>query len=178
LEEDKKRNMQEIKFAVADDAELISKLVNSGYRGDYSRQGWTSEVDLLDGTRIDAEGVREAIHRPETIILKYLLDDHIVGCVELTVSQDKMYLGMLTVEPQLQAKGIGRSLIQYAEKLAQEKKLSAIFMTVISDRKELIAWYNRLGFLFTGEIRPFDANDPVFGIPKKKLEFVVLEKKI
>ncbi len=170
--------MQEIKFAVPDDAELISTLVNSGYRGEYSRQGWTTEVDLLDGTRIDAAGVREAINRPGTTVLKYLMDEKIVGCVELTVYDEKLYLGMLTVDPQLQAKGIGRSLIQFAEKFAQEKKLAAIFMTVISDRKELIAWYNRLGFLFTGETKPFDINDPVFGIPKKKLEFVVLEKKI
>jgi ribosomal protein S18 acetylase RimI-like enzyme len=170
--------MQEIQIAVPEDSYSISVLVNSGYRGAYSRQGWTTEADLLDGTRIDAAGVEHAINQPGTVVLKYLLDERIVGCVELTVQGEKMYLGMLTVDPQLQAKGIGRSLIQFAEKLALEKKLNAIYMTVISDRNELIAWYNRLGFLFTGETRPFDIDDPVFGIPKKKLEFVVLEKKL
>ena len=50
-------------------------------------------------------------------------------------------------------------------------------MTVIANRGELIAWYERRGYVLTGERRPFPLDDPRFGLPKTRdLAFVVLEK--
>ena len=85
---------------------------------------------------------------------------------------------MLTVDPLLQGGGIGKQLMKAAEAEAKKQNCDRIYMTVISDRVELIAWYERHGYKNTGEKKPFPAGDPRFGIPKKHIEFVVLEKMI
>jgi len=164
--------------ATLEDVLELDKLVNSAYRGDSSRQGWTTEADLLDGTRTDAEGIAELIETPGTLLLKYVEAAKILGCVELKNENGKLYLGMLTVQPNLQGKGIGKKLLFEAEAEARNQNCSSIFMTVISARKELIEWYVRHGYTMTGERKPFSFTDPRFGQPKMKLEFVVLEKKV
>ncbi len=164
--------------AVVEDASELNVLVNSAYRGDSSRQGWTTEADLLDGTRIDANGIAELIQTPGTTLLKYIEEDKILGCVELKKNEGKLYLGMLTVRPTLQGKGIGKELLNAAEGEAKRQGCSSIYMSVISVRKELIDWYMRHGYTLTGERKPFAFTDPRFGQPKMKLEFVVLEKKL
>lgn len=164
--------------ATPEDASRLNQLVNSAYRGDSSRQGWTTEADLLDGTRTDAAALAALLQTPGTRLLKYVEHEEIIGCVELRNQDDKLYLGMLTVKPNLQGKGIGKELLKAAEQEALNQQCHTIYMTVISERKELIAWYVRHGYHLTGETKPFAFNDPRFGQPKRKLEFVVLEKKI
>lgn len=166
----------EIFTATESDAEAIAALVNSGYRGDYSRQGWTSEVELLGGSRIDAHELKLVMQRKSTVVLKGVQEDKIISCVELAIHHNKLYLGMLTVEPTLQAGGIGKRMLAAADTYARERGCKSIYMTVISERSELIAWYGRHGFLPTGEEKPFNNTNPVFGLPKKPLKFVVLEK--
>ena len=166
----------EILTATAKDAPELNILVNSAYRGDSSRQGWTTEADLIDGTRTDAAVIEETINKPGCTILKYVKDGQILGCVELHNEKEKLYLGMLTVRPHLQGKGIGKDLLKASEEEAKKQKCKSIFMTVISVRKELIDWYIRQGYVNTGERKPFAFDDPRFGQPKKPLEFVVLEK--
>jgi ribosomal protein S18 acetylase RimI-like enzyme len=164
--------------ASVEDAHELDILVNSAYRGDSSRQGWTTEADLLDGTRTDAAAIAELIQTPGTTILKYVEENKIIGCVELRNQNGKLYLGMLTVRPHLQGRGIGKELLKTAEAEAEKQKCKSIFMTVISIRKELLDWYIRHGYQLTGERKPFAFNDPRFGQPKMNLEFVVLEKKL
>lgn len=164
--------------AVVEDAPALETLVNSAYRGDSSRQGWTTEADLLDGTRTDAAAIADLIQTPGTTLLKFVEEKEILGCVELRNQDDRLYLGMLTVRPNLQGKGIGKELLKAAEAEAKNQKCSSIFMTVISVRKELIDWYVRHGYHLTNERKPFAFNDPRFGQPKQKLEFVVLEKRL
>src|SRR5690349_6051975 len=108
-------NGYRIEVATPQDAVRLSELVNSAYRGDYARQGWTTEGDLLDGTRTDADALKEIITRPGTVILKYVEQEKILACVELDIQSEKLYLGMLTVEPSLQGKGVGKILLQAAE---------------------------------------------------------------
>ena len=168
----------EIIPATSKDASELSVLVNSAYRGDSSRQGWTTEADLLDGTRTDAAAIEDIINKPGSIILKYVENEKILGCVELHSENEKLYLGMLTVRPHSQGKGIGKDLLKAVEAEAKKQKCKSIFMTVISVRKELIDWYVRHGYKDTGERKPFAFNDPRFGQPKRQLEFVVLEKAI
>jgi len=167
-----------ITTATIDDIPELAELINSGYRGKASRKGWTTEADLLDGTRTDVEGVKDLIARKGTTVLKYVENDEILGCVELNKVATKLYLGMLTVSPRLQNKGIGKQLLQAAEAEAKKLACHSVFMTVISGRDELIAWYLRHGYHDTGERKPFEVPDVRWGIPKQKLEFVVLEKKV
>ena len=161
-----------------EDAHQLSNLVNSAYRGDSSRRGWTTEADLLDGTRTDAKAIEELLVKPHTEILKYVDDAGILGCVELERKGDHMYLGMLTVHPDLQGKGIGKQLLKAAEEEGRKQGCSAIFMNVISVRNELIDWYVRHGYYDTGQRKPFEVPDSRWGIPKMDLEFAVLEKKL
>ena len=165
--------------ATLSDVSELNALVNSAYRGESSRQGWTTEADLLDGIRVDNERIEEIINKPGAVILKYADDKNkITACVHLEKKGNKLYLGMLTVSPLLQGKGIGNELLRMAEAEAKKLSCSSIYMTVITDRIELIAWYGRHGYINTGEIKPFPHGDPRFGLPKKHLEFVVLKKMV
>jgi ribosomal protein S18 acetylase RimI-like enzyme len=165
--------------AALSDVTAINALVNSVYRGDSSKQGWTTEADLLGGQRCDPDEIAEIINDKDQLILLCLQDDRLVGTVNLHRKNDKAYLGMLAVRSDLQAAGIGKQLVAKAEKYVVEQwDLHKIEMTVIKQRPELISWYNRRGYLATGETRPFPYDDPRFGVPKiKDLEFVVLEKR-
>ncbi len=164
--------------ASTDDAAELNILVNSAYRGDESKQGWTTEADMLEGTRIDEAALRDLIQKPGTTILKYEEDGSLLGCVELRIEGTKLYLGTLSVKPNTQGKGIGKKLLQAGEEHAKQVGCSAITMTVIDGRQELIDWYIRHGYALTGERKPFVVPDERWGIPKKQLEFVVLEKKV
>lgn len=165
--------------ATTEDVPALVALVNSGYRGDSSRQGWTTEADLLGGIRIDEESMTDLIKAPGSAVLKATdATGAIHGCVHLQDAEKALYLGMLTVSPALQNAGIGRELMLAAESFAQRKDFSAITMTVISVREELIAWYQRRGYADTGERKPFPMNDPRFGLPKQPLEFIVMEKQL
>ena len=160
------------------DVETIATLVNSAYRGDHAKKGWTTEADMIDGTRTDAAALADVIKKPGTTILKYEQDGKIVGCVELKTDHGKLYLGMLTVEPSIQGGGIGKKMLSAAEDFGKTQGCRSVYMTVITIRKELIDWYKRHGYEDTGERKPFQFNDPRFGQPKQKLEFLVLEKQL
>lgn len=165
-----------IQPATAADVPALNKLVNSAYRGDSSRQGWATEADLLDGTRIDETALLELINKPDTTVLTYVEDGPILGCVELRKEGTGLYLGMLSVRPDLQSKGIGKKLMFAGEDFGRKNGCTKMFMTVISVRDTLIEWYVRHGYRLTGERKPFNMPDERWGIPKQQLEFVVLEK--
>lgn len=167
-----------ISKAVLLDASELNELVNSAYRGDSSRQGWTTEADLLDGSRVTQDLMEEILGKSDTTILKYVEGGRILACVELRNTSGKLYLGMLTVSPTLQGKGIGKVMLHAAEGEAKRQGCPAIFMTVISVRKELIDWYKRHGYSETGERKPFNMPDTRWGVPKQQLEFIVLQKAI
>lgn len=167
-----------ISKATSIDSLALDELVNSAYRGNTSRQGWTTEADLLDGTRVTPDLMAEILAKPDTTILKYVENNKILACVELRKDSSKLYLGMLTVSPTLQGKGIGKLMLKAAEDEGRRQGCQAIYMTVISVRKELIDWYKRHGYTETGESKPFNMPDTRWGIPKQPLEFIVLQKSI
>ncbi len=166
-----------ISIATLSDIDEMVTLVNSAYRGETSKKGWTTEADLLDGIRTDSDSITALMSNANNTILKYSIDNSIVGCVLLENQLTQLYLGMLTVNPELQNKGIGKKLLAAAEIFAKEQQLTTITMSVISIRKELIQWYCSKGYHLTGKTKPFPI-DKRFGIPKQKLEFVLLEKVI
>ena len=164
--------------ATHEEAGFIAKLVNSAYRGDPSKAGWTSEADLLDGQRTDSSEVESLIQdAANSMILLCLQTDEIIGSVLLQKTQEAAYLGMFVIRPDLQGNGIGKLFLSAAERLAQaEWNVSKITMSVITLRPELIAFYERRGYRRTGEVLPFP-DDPAAGIPKvHELQFEMLEK--
>ena len=165
--------------ATISDAAELTALVNSAYRGATSQQGWTSEAHLLDGIRIDEPTMAEYLRASDTTILKYIDEGgRIIACVYLQRRADnRLYLGMLTVSPTLQAGGIGRQLLLEAEIWAGKQGCQLIFMTVITTRHELIDWYKRRGYRDTGNREPFH-DTTRFGVPKEFIELMVLEKEV
>ncbi|WP_258141037.1 GNAT family N-acetyltransferase [Mucilaginibacter phenanthrenivorans] len=164
--------------AIATDVSELNVLVNSAYRGETSKQGWTTEANLLDGLRIDEETLAGYFDDPAIVILKNTDDSgKINGCVYLEVRHPKLYVGMFSVSPLLQGNGIGRELLIAAEAYAKQADCHTLTMTVISIRHELISWYERRGYKTTGEMLPFHV-EKKFGIAKQPIELVVLEKNI
>lgn len=168
-----------IKTAVETDIASITELINISYRGEASKKGWTTEAGLIAGnTRTNEEMVKELIHQPGSVFLKYINDeDQITGCVNLQQHDKKIYLGMFSVSPQLQGTGVGKQILNAAEEYALQFGCTAIYMWVISARDELISWYKRHGYADTGKRIPFQ-EDSVSGKHLQKLEFMVLEKSL
>ncbi|MCZ4244745.1 GNAT family N-acetyltransferase [Pedobacter punctiformis] len=164
--------------ATSADIPEINRLVNSAYRGEESKKGWTTEANLLNGIRIDEETLAEYFKNEAITLLKYT-NDHgkIIGSVYLELKTPKLYLGMFSVSPTLQGNGVGRALIEAAEVIAKQQNCDTITMTVIKGREELISWYERRGYSFTGEIQPFHDNVR-FGQPRQLIELIVMEKMI
>ena len=162
---------------IADAAEL-SALINLAYRGETSKKGWTTEADLLEGTRTSEEELISIIASSNHYLLKFIRDEKIIGSVLLIAKKEVLYLGMLTVSPELQNSGIGKQLLQAAEQLAQQLELSRIQMTVIGIRKELLAWYMRNGYEDTGVREPFPFGEGDKALTSEPLDFIVLEKKL
>ena len=161
------------------DIPALHRLVERAYRGDSARKGWTHEADLLGGQRTDVEALSDMIADPMQRILLAIGADGLVGCVQVSQKNaDTAYLGLLSVDPDVQAGGLGKALIDAAERTAQaEFSASTIEMTVITQRSELIAYYERRGYALTGETRPFPHDDERFGLPvTRDLSFVVLAK--
>lgn len=171
-----------LRVAGASDIPALHALVESSYRGDSAKQGWTHEADLLGGQRTDAETLAEIVADPDQSILLAEQDGKLIGCVLVSdkgVREGRRfaYLGMLTVSPALQGGGLGRSLIAAAEDHARGFGADVMEMTVIRQRRELIDWYVRRGYADTGREEPFPLDDPRFGLPKRgDLVFVVLAK--
>lgn len=160
------------------DVPALVDLVTSAYRGDASRQGWTTEADMLDGNRIDAGVLRNDIERPRSFVLVAERDHAMLACAHVCEDDGAGYFGMFSVRPDLQGGGIGKRLLAEAERLVRDEwRLPAMRMTVIDIRDELIAFYERRGYRRTGIKKPFPYGDARFGIPRREdLRFEVLEK--
>ncbi len=170
-----------VRLAALDDIGPLHALIESAYRGDSAKRGWTHEADLLGGQRTDPEALAAILADPDQRILLVERDGQLQGCVQLSrVDGATAYLGLLTVDPAIQASGLGKILMSQGEAFVREQWQSQVMeMTVIKQRSELIAYYERRGYVQTGEYRPFPHDDSRFGLPKSDLlEFAVLRKPI
>lgn len=163
----------------------VAALVNSAYRGDSARRGWTQESDLLDGQRTDPATLADELDAPDPstiLILRTAPGALPAACVMTQRFRDDeerlvCHLAMLTVDPARQGSGLGAALIAEVERRAREAGCDAVEMTVIHARAELIAYYGRRGYLPTGRTKPFPYGDERFGRPlRDDLHFVVIEK--
>ena len=168
------------RVALIDDVPALVALVNSAYRGDSSRAGWTTEADLLGGIRIDADRIQAAVSTPGQAVLVHENDGEIVACVHLQRTGETAYLGMLTTKPVKQGTGVGQRMIAAAERwVADAWGSREMHMTVLLQREELLAWYVRRGYERTGERKPFPYGDERWGLPTRPdLVFEVLRKSL
>lgn len=166
--------------AVPADAAAIVALVESAYRGDSSRAGWTTEADLLDGQRTDLDEVRAGLADPSVAFCLATRHGEVVGSVCVRVDPPELaHIGMFAVSPTLQGAGLGHALLMEAEHEALARGAQVAEMTVIEQRGELLAWYARRGYVDSGEREPFPYGNPRFGLPKRAdLRFSVLRKRL
>jgi ribosomal protein S18 acetylase RimI-like enzyme len=145
------------------DASAIAQLVNSAYRGEPSRKGWTTEADLLQGLRTTTADVAQIIKREDAFMLIGVLNDEVVATIccewQSIAGNNTAHFGMIAVKPNLQNKGFGKQIIAAAEALTRrEWRVVGFTMTVISLRHELIVFYEKLGYQRTGEFKDFPKN--------------------
>ncbi|MGV9251885.1 GNAT family N-acetyltransferase [Streptomyces sp. NPDC003697] len=162
------------------DVDALVALIESAYRGDAGRAGWTTEADILHGQRTDPEGVLDVIKSPDSRLLTVERDGRVIACCQLEHRGDHAYFGMFAVSPALQGGGLGRLVLAEAERRARETwGVREMRMTVISVREDLIAWYERRGYRRTGRMTPFPYGDERFGIPRRDdLQFELLVKEL
>ncbi|WP_206861390.1 GNAT family N-acetyltransferase [Lysobacter changpingensis] len=160
------------------DIDALVALIESAYRGDTSKQGWTTEADMLGGRRTGPDDVQACIDRARSVILIAERDAQLLACAHVADEDGAGYFGMFSVNPALQGGGIGKQVIAEAERVVREEwALPAMRMAVIDIRDELIAFYERRGYHRTGIKKPFPYGDERFGLPKRDdLRFEVLEK--
>jgi len=171
--------MLSYRHAAVTDVAAIVQLVESAYRGEGSRAGWTTEADLLDGQRTDAAAVTEMLDAPQSTVLLAEDGGQLVGCCRLERRPGaEAYFGMFSVQPLQQGEGVGRQLLAEAERIARDDlAATTMIMTVIAQRTELIEWYERRGYRRTGETEPFPYGNERYGVPRRPdLVFAVLTK--
>ena len=164
--------------AVAGDIARLVELVESAYRGDASRVGWTTEAELLDGRRTGHDEIEAILAQDRSRLLLAESDGTLLACAHVAVEDGAGYFGMFSVDPPTQGKGLGKLVLAEAERIAaQEWNCPVMRMTVIDVRDELINFYLRRGYHRTGIKKPFPYGDARFGLPKRDdLRFEVLEK--
>ncbi len=166
----------------ATDAELpeVVDLVNKAFRGS---EGWAVEFRVVEGPRITLEGLRADIAaKPDALQLVWRdeVDGGLVGSVWMEpLGEGVWYLGLLCVSPQAQTKQLGRALLAASEEAAKKHGATRMRISVMNVRDTLMQWYERRGYVQTGEMKPFPYGDESVGKPMRDdLSFFILEKEL
>jgi len=153
-----------LNFRVASllDTEALVRLINAAFR---------VELPFIDGDRIDAEGVRSYMAKGRFLVAEDTAG--LAGCVYVQLHGDRGYLGLLGVDPMRQGTGLGRKLMDAAERHFREAGCRAIDLRIVSARTPLPAFYCHLGYLETGTA-PFAPDVPV----KVPCHYILMSKVI
>lgn len=167
-----------LQLATTPDLPEIVALINLAFRGEV---GWTLESRYIQGERISLETLKENIaDHPEAIVLIWRdkKDGTLLGSVWLQPRQvDAWYMGLLAVRPEMQGQQLGRRMLEASEEAIRQRGAKRIRISVVNVRERLTTWYERRGYVRTGEKEPFPYGDDRVGKPlREDLEFVILEK--
>ena len=155
-----------IRLAKTTDIQNIVVLINTAYR---SNRGWTHEHKMVAGQRINCDQV---------MILLAENHDQIIGCIGLTEFDDSIEIGSFAIDPDQQNSGYGKQLLDFAEfYIIDTYQKKVIRMSVLNVRTELIAYYERRGYLLTEKIEAYPLDQNV-GEPLIPLHLLILEKMI
>lgn len=160
----------------ADVLELVD-LINTAYRTPGDKPGWTDERSLLRGTRTDSVTLASELKSGRYLIAKERDDSPVVACARITAEDDGVwYVASVAVNAARQGGGTGRLVLGEIARQARAANVQVLRITVINLREQLIAWYERRGFVRTGETEPFPYDDPSVGRPlRDDLVLVKLE---
>lgn len=147
--------------AAIDQAQAISDLINLTYRGN---SGWTTEAAIIRGDRTNRQEIETAMLNPDAHFFVASLPAMLASCIYVAREKRHAYIGFFSVHPDLQGQGLGKYMLEEAETFARTVFGARRFvMFVISQRPELIAFYQRRGYCCTGRIETYPES---LGIPK------------
>ncbi len=163
--------------ATFEDHPAIVTIVNRAYRGTGDHRGWNSEADLIAGDRVTLAHLRQDLaDSPEAMLMVHRgTAGEVLACVRIEPENETdWYFGMLAIDPAAQAGGLGKRMLAAIDAHVRERGGRRVRITVINLREALIAWYERRGFVRTGESEPLPEG---IGIPlRDNMNFVVLTK--
>lgn len=159
------------------DVPALADLINRAYRSAPAQAGWTTESHLLAGPRIDEATLLAMLAAAPAVLLQAEANGQPAGCVYLEPQGDWLYLSMLAVAPGAQAHGLGRQLLAAAEAHARQAGCHHLKMSVLAQRPDLLAWYERQGYRRTGASEPFP-DTTRFGQPRQPLTLLTLGKPV
>ena len=158
------------------DIDDLVELINSAYR-QKNVHTWTTEADFVLGVRISSNQLVQQLENPNFQLLVAEYKHQIVACIGLTFDDLSVEIGTFAIAPDWQNQGLGKLVLDYAENYAIEIKsdLEAFVMWVLNVCTELIAFYERRGYVQTGVVAdyPLDAN---VGVPQVDLHLVEMRK--
>lgn len=142
-------------------AQAISDLINLTYRG---TTGWTTEAAIIQGDRTNRQEIEAAMMNPNGYF--FVVNWLFAPAASIYIASEKKhaYIGFFSVHPSLQGQRFGSYILEQAEMFARNSLCAHRFVLfVISQRPELIAFYQRRGYRGTGRIEAF----PLYlGVPK------------
>jgi ribosomal protein S18 acetylase RimI-like enzyme len=147
-----------VTFGFADLADVpgMAALIERAYRGPEAAKGWTNESTLLEGPRSSPAEVESLVRNPDARFVTAREGGRLVGCALIKREGDGAYFGMFAIDPDQQGGGLGKAMMARCEAAARELwGAREMRLTVISLRDKLIEWYERRGFVQTGEHEPF-----------------------
>ena len=135
-----------IRVATPADTDALIPLVNAAF----------AVEDFIEGTRTDAARMSETMQTGEFLLAE---DDsgRVIACVYTEVHAERAYLGILAVDPPRQGTGLGRMMVEAAEKHCRQRDCRWIELRVLSPRRELLPFYERLGY---AQMRTEDFRSP------------------
>lgn len=148
-----------IRLASLNDSPEIVSLVNTAYRSKEVK-GWTSESGMIGGDRINSKQVKVLLETKKSFLFLAFDQEKLIGCVHIQIEKNLGHIGLLTTHPKIQNLGLGKKLLQFAENYCVEHyHINTFEISVLSTRKELIEFYERRGYVFTGKVDsyPIDA---------------------
>ncbi len=146
-----------------DQAQAISNLVNLTYRGE---AGWTKETQIIQGDRTNRQEIEMVLSNPDAHFFVVNQSQALAACIYVAKEQEHAYIGFFSVHPDLQGKGLGKYVLEQAETFAQKNMgVQKFVMFVVSQRSELIAFYERRGYSRTGRIEAYPLHLGI-GVPK------------
>jgi len=148
--------------ASIEDAERIKDLINLCYRG---MDGWTKETKIVSGDRISIDDTKTLIQKHNSKMFTVSIDETMIACIGIEQKENKAYISAFAVLPSYQNMGIGKQVLSQAEEYAANQfKAKELILVVVSQRQELIEYYERRGYKRTGQISKYPVHLNV-GIP-------------
>jgi GNAT superfamily N-acetyltransferase len=171
----------DLQRASESDLEALAGLMNAAYGGAGEVAGWTHVKQFIVGDRTSVSALRaelEASPQAEFLVIRNAETRELRGSVWIEPrSATLWYLGSLTVDPREQNSGLGRRILEAAERRMANFGASKVIIDVLNVRGALIAWYERRGYRLTGDSHTFPYDDNRYGVPQRPdLVFLELEK--